>query len=193
MFPYYRSFITVLTICIIGSCTKSPETAKKELADIEIKYSSENFKHAVKGWDYAIVELFLEAGMSPDSHNVLQIVVAERNYDMVKLLLKHGANPNLGWGLIRAISYWDLDYVKLLVKNGAIVNQFHTITWKNDVALPLSYALDRRRYDIAKYLVQKGGTLNGWNNEEGVPLKDIYITDELKEKDYELWSMLKIQ
>ena len=130
--------------------------------------------------------------MPPNSEDALITAVDEQNYDMVKLLLKYGADPNSEGVLLEAIYEGDLEIVQLLIDNGVEVNKIHetTIGYTTQKELPIIIALDRDEFEIAKLIVKNGGDLDGWK-QGGKSLKDIYVTDELKEKDYSLWSALK--
>ncbi|MEI0524803.1 ankyrin repeat domain-containing protein [Brachyspira murdochii] len=87
-------------------------------------------------------------------------VNANNSLELVKVLLKSGANPNIVYSdpeegsftiLDRSLYYNNFEIFKTLVENGANINKV------NDRGEPLIVdAIRRERFDIVKYLVEKG-------------------------------------
>ncbi len=82
---------------------------------------------------------------------------------VLKMLLNHGANPNrdnmkgiplwIGCPLCFATEYGHFEQIQLLVENGADVNDnTHDMT-------PLQTAVESGKYDIARYLIDKGAKI----------------------------------
>jgi hypothetical protein len=177
---------------LISSCGKSPEKARKQLHALGIDFKTDVYEDHVEASDFVVVKLFLDAGIPPNTEDALVTAVGEKNYDMVKLLLKYGANPNSKDVFLDAIFEGDIKIVELLVNKGAEVNKIHerSIGYRTYKDLPVTYAIDNEEFEIAKLLFDKGGTLRNWKRGDQ-PLRDIYLTDEIKEKDYDLWLDIK--
>ncbi|PCG19138.1 ankyrin repeat domain-containing protein [Brachyspira sp. G79] len=87
-------------------------------------------------------------------------VNANNSLELVKVLLNSGANPNIVYSdpeegsftiLDRSLYYNNFEIFKTLVENGANINKV------NDREEPLIVdAIRRERFDIVKYLVEKG-------------------------------------
>ncbi|ADG72768.1 ankyrin repeat domain-containing protein [Brachyspira murdochii] len=87
-------------------------------------------------------------------------VNANNSLELVKVLLNSGANPNIVYSdpeegsftiLDRSLYYNNFEIFKTLVENGANINKV------NDRGEPLIVdAIRRERFDIVKYLVEKG-------------------------------------
>ena len=81
-------------------CTRSPETARKDLSKLNVQYSPEQFLNSAKNGNTKVVELFLQAGMdvntkNADGQTALMLAAYSGHTDTVKLLLKHGAFINV--------------------------------------------------------------------------------------------------
>lgn len=123
--------ITSLLLCQ-SAAGANPEKARKKLDKEGISFTPESFHLKVFLGDSKIVELFLEAGMSPDTPNSkgeIPLVTAARQQDgkVMSLLLKAGANPNLAnpsgtTALCRAAGEDGLKNVQALLAAGAAVN-----------------------------------------------------------------------
>ena len=84
---------------LLSGCSRSPEDAKKELSDKKIQYNEQSFVKAVEDQKMEIVELFIEAGMSPNvvtaNGSPLPTAAATGNLEIVKLLIEKGADVNI--------------------------------------------------------------------------------------------------
>ena len=99
-------YITALFILLFLSsvflmgCTKSPETARKDLSKLNVQYTPEQFLNSARDGNSKVVELFLQAGMdvntkNSDGQTALMLSAYSGHTDTVKLLLKHGAFINV--------------------------------------------------------------------------------------------------
>ena len=84
---------------LLAGCSKSPEDAKKELADKKIQYNEQSFVKAVEDQKKDVVELFIEAGMNPNvttaNGTPLVTAAATGNLEMVKFLVEKGLESGL--------------------------------------------------------------------------------------------------
>lgn len=115
----------VSSMSLMG-CTKSQETARKDLSTLNVQYTPEQFLNSAKDGNTKVVELFLQAGMNVNTKNAdgqtaLMLAAYTGHIDTVKLLLKHGAYINvidkfgdsaLSWAAAESHA----DIVKLLKK-----------------------------------------------------------------------------
>ncbi len=114
---------------------KSPEYARSKLKEMGLPYIKEAFIGEAEGGNTAAVELFLAAGMSPDTHHPLRgsalILAAGKGHaEIVRMLLAKGAdaNPPIYWDLIgrtlliAAAENGHTAVVKDLLEHGAYVN-----------------------------------------------------------------------
>ena len=81
-------------------CTKSPETARKDLSKLNVPYTPEQYLNSAKDGNTKVVALFLQAGMdvntkNSDGQTALMLAAYSGHKDTVKLLLKHGAFINV--------------------------------------------------------------------------------------------------
>ena len=103
-------------------------------------------------------ELDSRGNISADS--LFYAVNANNSLELVKVLLNSGANPNIVYSdteegnftiLDRSLYYNNFEIFKTLVENGANIDKF------NDRGEPFIVdAIRRERFDIVKYLVEKG-------------------------------------
>lgn len=80
----------------------SGDTARAELQQLGVGWSSESFVGAVVDGDLRSVELFLDGGMNPElNYKGASVVVyslqpaAARRVEVLKSFIKHGFNPNM--------------------------------------------------------------------------------------------------
>jgi len=187
-----KIFGILFFLLFYNSCGTAPEKARKELHELGIEFKTRVYEDHVEESDFVVVKLFLDAGMPPNSEDALVTAVEEQNYDMVKLLLTYGADPNSKNVFLKAIYEGGLKIVELLVNEGVEINKIYerTVGYNTVKELPIAYAIDLEEFEIAKYLFENGGTLRLWKRGE-IPLRDIYATEEIKEKDRELWRKIK--
>jgi ankyrin repeat protein len=102
VFHYATALFIILFISSVSfiGCTKSPETARKDLSTLNVAYTPEQFMNSAKAGNTKVVELFLQAGMdvnvkNGDGQTALMLAAYSGHTDTVKLLLKHGAFINV--------------------------------------------------------------------------------------------------
>ena len=102
VFHYATALFIILFISSVSfiGCTKSPETARKDLSKLNVQYSPEQFLNSARDGNTKVVELFLQAGMNVNTKNAdgqtaLMLAAYSGHIDTVKLLLKHGAFINV--------------------------------------------------------------------------------------------------
>jgi len=91
--------VAVVVPFLLASCGLSQEEARKNLAELQIPYSDDEFVKRAEQGDLVAVKFFLAAGMSPNvtvNGGGTALVVASRagRAEVVKLLLKAGATVN---------------------------------------------------------------------------------------------------
>ena len=97
----WRHYLATLVFSLLVlACGKSPEEARKELAELNIPFSRESFIERVRNGDTVAVSLFLRAGMSPDvraegDNPALAIAAARGDVSLVEALLAEGADVDI--------------------------------------------------------------------------------------------------
>lgn len=172
----------------LSACGKSPEKARKELAQMNIEYTKENFfKHAEQG-DTTVVKLFLDAGMDPNSAGdrnltALHFAASAGHTATVQALLSAKANVNVNsyrlegltsccelsvcngvTPLILAILNGHVDSAKVLLNEGADVNAKMETSMLGETVCtytPLSAAVTEKGFgEVVKMLIHKGADVN---------------------------------
>lgn len=154
---------------LLSGCSNSPEDAKKELSDKKIQYNEQSFVKAVEDQKMDVVELFIEAGMSPNvttaNGSPLVTAVATGNLEIVKLLVEKGADINIKskdkgnlTPLFAAIlgngkDKEKQDTVKFLLDKGADVNA--RFVSKGFEATPLMMAAAQKDTEIVRLILAK--------------------------------------
>ncbi|OGQ35970.1 MAG: hypothetical protein A3G39_08845 [Deltaproteobacteria bacterium RIFCSPLOWO2_12_FULL_43_16] len=121
----------------LSACGKSPEQARKELGQMNIAYTKENFLRFALDGDNVVVDLFLKAGMNPNSKKdgrgplsgftALHFSAMKGHVSTVRTLLDGGANKNSEnlerWTpLHKAVYHNQIEVVKLLIAKRADIN-----------------------------------------------------------------------
>lgn len=147
--------------------SKSSEEARKELARMNIEFSKDKFFDRVRKGDIATINLFLDAGMNPNSKEddknmltALHIAVGNGNIAAIKILLSRGADINSkaregSTPLLLAITDDNAKIAKILIENGADVNLA-----MDQGMTPLIAAVMTGHVDIVKILLNKGVNIN---------------------------------
>lgn len=168
--------IRVLTIVflvmslMLSGCGRSPETARKELGQMNIQYNEQSFLKTIESNDSIAVKLFMEAGMDPnvnvDGGTPLMVAAAKNRVEIAKNLIEKKANVNAkdkegSTPLIFAIvgdpkGSASTEAVKLLLDNNADVNIHRT----HDGFTPLMAAVAKNDLTIVKLLLAKGADVN---------------------------------
>lgn len=144
--------------------------------------------HAIKELNFSEIKKLIYNGAdvnswNDESHTPLILACKMRSYEIAKLLIDYGASVSAhGFSYIRpnnsyrvpneecmtplafASYYGSFETVQYLVEKGAVLNAVDVHSQKN----ALIKACERRYFDIARYLVDKGIDINakfysGWN------------------------------
>lgn len=140
----------IITIAIT-SCTKkemSPEDARNKLAELKIQYNENSFFDAIYNNDKLIVDLFLKAGMNPNTVfsgkqsgiTPLIVSVMQNNIEFVTTFLNKGADINYKFilrdneynVLFLSITSLNVEMTKFILNNNA--NTIFKIGGKNITA-----------------------------------------------------------
>ncbi len=161
--------VVLLLMVAITACSKSPETARKELGQMNIDYTQDSFFNYVERGDKVVVELFLAAGMSPNSRQsgfsektILMVAAKKGNEEIMKLLISKGADVNgkdkYGFtALIDAVIEGNAEIVKVLLNKGADVRAKVTDgAFCRYDSMDFALQIKKRNPEIFKALLNKG-------------------------------------
>ena len=121
-----QCLILLVALC---ACGKSQLEFRKDLSELGVEYSRDEFLKRIEDGDLLVVGLFLKSGMNPDvlvnSHTPL--IAAANQPQIVRLLLEYGANPNIEneyelTPLGEAANKGNVNSAKVLMAAGAEVN-----------------------------------------------------------------------
>ena len=155
--------LLITTFCFLliaaAGCGPSPDSARKQLADLRQDFTPADFVMAAVHGDTKAVELFIAAGMdvnvSPDmGMSALIGASGEGHLEIMKLLIQKGAKVNAKdneagvTALLLAAANGKEDAVKLLVQSGAKVNETD-----NDGDTALLQAVAKNHAQTAKFLL----------------------------------------
>ena len=106
--------VVVLAATAVTGCGQSPESARRELGSMGIKYTQDSFRESIENGDTLAVELFLTAGMNVNARrggqiSALETAISAESDEIVLMLLDAGAIPREN-ALARAIDLnsWEL-------------------------------------------------------------------------------------
>ena len=155
-------------VCLLGACSvmksnKQQLTARVDLAEKDIPFTTFSFMSAAKKGDSKLLQLFIDAGMDVNIHDngtALTYAAYGNNLDSVKLLIRNGADINEGgyWGNPLEIASFKGHYeiAETLISNGARVNYV-----SRDGMTPLFHAVQvKENNKIVDLLLQKGADPN---------------------------------
>jgi ankyrin repeat protein len=137
-------FLLIITFTWLTTAySMTAEEAKGKLDKMQIEFTNLEFIRAVKQGNLKIINLFLTAGISPDSRNrsegdtVLMLMSERGKTGVVETLLKSGADVNAvnnydESALMRAAAAGQYLIVKMLLDRGADVN---AVNIDNETAL----------------------------------------------------------
>lgn len=189
-----------ITLFLLAGC-KSEERkaherfeARKMLSDIGIEYTKDEYIKRIEEGDYTAVELFLKAGMTVNvDKKAGDYAISNGHISILELLFDYGLDANDQGLVLEAIRENNIEILRLLKKKGADFNRIHELRWGwARKRLPLEYALDRKNYEVAEWLVDNGASLRGWQR-GGTPMSELYITDDLKEEAPSLYRKLRFR
>ncbi len=165
---------------LLSGCSRSPEDAKKELSDKNIQYNAQSFVKAVEDQKMDMVELFIEAGMSPnvttDNGSPLVTAAVTGNLEIVKLLVEKGADVNIKstdkgdltplFGGILGNGKEKQDTIKFLLDKGADVNA--RFVSKGFEATPLMMAASQKDTEIVRLILAKKPDIHAVDANTGI-------------------------
>lgn len=159
----------------LSACGKSPETARKELAQMNIEYTKEKFLDYAMDGDSVVIDLFLKAGMNPNSKSdrigwpALHFAIAGGHVTTVQILVAGGADVNmrdedtkltpLGRALLNP-GQARHEIVKALLTKGADINATSIAENLKDGDHALIIAAENGYTDLVKILIDKGINVN---------------------------------
>jgi ankyrin repeat protein len=165
--------LILISLIPLASCGKSPDRAKEELLQMDLEYSPKNFIKAVTDGNTIAVDLFLIAGIDPNTKNpagysALMIAAQNGNTVICKSLL---ANKKTN---MEAKGPLDETALHLAAKKGQI-NAIQTLlTFKANPnatdkfgSTPLMYAAEFGQTKSCEALLLKGAKIdqqNDWGN-----------------------------
>jgi len=133
-----KIMLVIVLMVLVTGCNGGDKDQYKEtlLNDHYLEYTEENFFTAVLLNNYEVVELFLKAGMDPDSTDIInqRIMYSAIGRDCVEtigLLFEYGAEPNY-------INEYEVNYLYFAGVNG---QSCETITALVDGGVDLNYVM----------------------------------------------------
>ena len=172
-------FIAVQTAVYADAETDMHQVYIAKIQAQDIKYNTFNFFNAINSGNTQLVDLFLKAGMSPDSTFMktpaIYMAIASNQNEVVKLLLDNKVDPNKELAgitpLIMAIREKDAKIVETLIAYGADVNQEAGYT------KPLAYAIKKKQPKIVELLINAGAKPDNEVLIKALKSDDNYIKD----------------
>lgn len=172
-------FIAVQTAVYADAETDMHQVYIAKIQAQDIKYNTFNFFNAINSGNTQLVDLFLKAGMSPDSTFMktpaIYMAIASNQNEVVKLLLENKVDPNKELAgitpLIMAIREKDAKIVETLIAYGADVNQEAGYT------KPLAYAIKKKQPKIVELLINAGARPDNEVLIKALKSDDNYIKD----------------
>ena len=142
-----------LFVIFSAACEHTPESARKELGQLGVAYSPQAFITSLTNNDLVTVQLFLKAGMDPNTtsaQGIPALLIATMNCD----------------GKLREDKKTHADIAKALIAHGANVNVVHELHPPQLVPFgskhwtPLSLATRLECHDLMQQLLQRGANMN---------------------------------
>jgi uncharacterized protein len=95
LFPVAAILACLLFSMPHGALAATPEEARKEIKQMGLEYTEQQFAKSAGGGDMTAVKLFLEAGMDVNSGGgaAIGLAAGRGQLEMVKFLLSKGAKP----------------------------------------------------------------------------------------------------
>jgi len=124
-----RRILLITLLLLLPGCQKTPEQARKELAELGVEFTAPVFHASAENGDLVVVELFLTAGMNPD--------IIDDDDDVTPL--------------IRAVMKNNLSVVRALLDSGAKVDP----TQENHIT-PLEVAIEQGHTEMVRLLLEAG-------------------------------------
>lgn len=154
----------------------------------DINYNTYNFFRAINEGNVQLTNLFLKAGMDPNSTFMktpaIYMAIASNQNEIVKLLLDNNVDPNKEIAglspLILAIREKDSKIVETLISYGADVNKEVGYT------KPLSYAIKKKQPKIVELLISAGAKPDNEVLIRALKSDDNYIKDTVLKRYKEI-------
>jgi len=164
-----RRILLTALLLLLSSCQKTPEQARRELAELGVAFSPSVFHESVENGDVVVVELFLTAGMSPDITD------------------EDGVIP-----LARAVMKNNVGIARALLDSGAKVDIQENDMTLLDVAVALGYT------EMGRLLAGAGAEISRWALADAklrgdTEIVELFEFSELIEADYEHLAMASIR
>jgi ankyrin repeat protein len=143
----------LLTLVLLSACEQRPEAARKELGQLGIPYTPDAFITSVANHDVVAVNLFLRAGMDPNTSSpqgIPALLIATMNCD----------------GKLRKDKTTHVDIATALIDHGADVNVAHEMQppqlfpFGNGTWRPLSLASVLDCHSFMQHLLQHGADVD---------------------------------
>jgi hypothetical protein len=138
------------------------EDARNSLARLHIQFDEQSFYSAIDNNDIAIVDLFLVAGMSPNT---------------IFSFIDKGVTP-----LIMASYNNNEEIIKILLEKGADINYMYPIK-DNEKRTALYYSIENLYYENCKLLLEKGARTYFIHNNRTYKGKDL-LDKMIAKKEY---------
>ncbi len=182
-----RTLLELALALSTAACELSPEDARLELGRLGVDFTGQALVQAVANDDVRAVELFLIAGMDPDSEvsgwasttTPLKQAVAGHNGEIIEMLLAGGADPNSG--MSEAIRLGNASVVARLLDAGALpgigalssaATGPQASVWLVELLIDAGASVDTRaldaalgdgRFVIAQHLLDAGALPSEWS------------------------------
>lgn len=115
------AMLAALSVLQVGSaCAADAVQARKDLQQMGVEYTEQQFAASAGAGDMAAVRLFLDAGMDINAGGsaALGLAAGRGRTEMVELLLANGAKPTANaLQFARTRGHWEI--VNMLVRAGA--------------------------------------------------------------------------
>lgn len=154
MRQYVAAIWWFLFLVFAIACEQTPESARKELGQLGVAYSPQAFITSLTNNDLVAVQLFLKAGMDPNTTSAQgtpALLIATMNCD----------------GKLREDKKTHADIAKALIAHGANVNVVHElhppqlVPFGNRRWTPLTLATRLECHDLMQQLLRHGVNVNG--------------------------------
>ena len=158
-------FSALCSTTIAAEPLSAQEQCIKQILEQDVSYSARGFFNAIQDGNTALVKLFLESGMSPNTTYMkvpaIYMAIYSHQNEVVEILLQNGVKPNGEFTtgetpLLVAIKKKDPVIVNTLIKYGADVNMPNA----SGKLYPLNYAIKKNNSAIVTSLINAGAKTN---------------------------------
>ncbi len=145
-------------VVVFLGCSKTPEAARKDLAQLNIPYSVDSFVKSIQNRDEVAINLLLDSGIDVNGNRGAPLIAAVRfgSETLVRRLIKSGAKINArSYEEYGAIDYaaesGQLGMIKLLVEAGATIDPKRSLFIRNT----LDVAEENNQTEVVQFLIKK--------------------------------------